>query len=271
MRSQFFALVRLFTAELSAARPELRVDDAELLVWAMLGVLTSHSYHDTPAGPDLLAEVLRAMALAVVTAPVASVVAPPAAAPRSGAGLLPHSSRERLLVVSIRLFAQHGYQAVSMADVGAAAGVTGTAVYRHFATKSELLAAGLGRSVDPMRLCVADALESASTAAEALANVVGAHVDFALRQHELLGLLASETVNLQGPQQREIHLAQQEYVQEWVHLVRQSDERLTAARARFLVHGALTLISDLTRTASLRNRPDLAVQLRVLALRVLSA
>lgn len=70
MRRQFFALVRLLTDELAAARGDLAVEDAELLVWAVLGVLTSHAYHDTPAGPDQLAEVLRAMALAVVTAPV---------------------------------------------------------------------------------------------------------------------------------------------------------------------------------------------------------
>lgn len=161
-----------------------------------------------------------------------------------------------------------------MADVGAAAGVTGTAVYRHFATKADLLAAGLARSVDPLRLGVAAALESAATPAEALAGVVGAHVDFALRQHDLLGLLGllvSETVNPQGPQRREIHAAQQEYVGEWVHLARQPPGRRTAARTRFLVHEAQTLISDVTRTTSLRARPDLAHQLRLLALRVLAA
>ena len=41
------------------------------------------------------------------------------------------------------LFAARGYHGVSMDDIGAAAGVTGPALYHHFAGKEAMLAAAL--------------------------------------------------------------------------------------------------------------------------------
>src|SRR5918911_4327851 len=53
------------------------------------------------------------------------------------------SRREEILQVAVGLFAARGYHGVSMDDVGAAAGVTGPALYHHFAGKEAMLAAAL--------------------------------------------------------------------------------------------------------------------------------
>src|SRR5436190_23685293 len=53
------------------------------------------------------------------------------------------SRREEILEIAVGLFAERGYHGVSMDDVGAAAGVTGPALYHHFAGKEAMLAAAL--------------------------------------------------------------------------------------------------------------------------------
>jgi len=48
--------------------------------------------------------------------------------------------RAQILAVAAELFAKHGYHGVSIADLGAAVGVSGPALYRHFEGKDALLA-----------------------------------------------------------------------------------------------------------------------------------
>jgi AcrR family transcriptional regulator len=55
------------------------------------------------------------------------------------------SRREVILAAAIRLFSQYGHGGVGMDDIGATAGMTGPAVYRHFAIKDELLGYALNR------------------------------------------------------------------------------------------------------------------------------
>jgi AcrR family transcriptional regulator len=48
--------------------------------------------------------------------------------------------RAQLLAVTARLFAERGFHGVSIEDIGAAAGISGPGVYRHFPSKDALLA-----------------------------------------------------------------------------------------------------------------------------------
>src|SRR3954447_8961119 len=50
------------------------------------------------------------------------------------------SRREQILRAAAQLFAERGSRAVGVDDVGAAVGVTGPAIYRHFASKDAMLA-----------------------------------------------------------------------------------------------------------------------------------
>ncbi len=49
--------------------------------------------------------------------------------------------RQLLLSATVDLVSERGFHAVGIADIGAAAGVTGSAIYRHFKDKTELLVA----------------------------------------------------------------------------------------------------------------------------------
>src|SRR3954462_10202873 len=65
-----------------------------------------------------------------------------AGAPASGVRRR-RSRRDEILEVAVGLFAAKGYHGVSMDDIGSAAGVTGPALYHHFAGKEAMLAAAL--------------------------------------------------------------------------------------------------------------------------------
>src|SRR3954469_3937500 len=73
-------------------------------------------------------------------------VRPPAQSRGAGpAGQQPRrrSRRDEILEIAVGLFASRGYHGVSMDDIGAAAGVTGPALYHHFAGKEAMLVAAL--------------------------------------------------------------------------------------------------------------------------------
>src|SRR4051812_49980571 len=53
------------------------------------------------------------------------------------------SRREEILEIAVGLFATRGYHGVSMDDIGKEAGVTGPALYHHFAGKDAMLVAAL--------------------------------------------------------------------------------------------------------------------------------
>ena len=60
--------------------------------------------------------------------------------------------REVIVTAAADLFARSGYAAVGMDDIGAAAGVTGPAIYRHFDGKAAVLAAVFDRIIDAVDL-----------------------------------------------------------------------------------------------------------------------
>jgi AcrR family transcriptional regulator len=65
------------------------------------------------------------------------------------------SRREEILEIAVGLFASRGYHGVSMDDIGAAAGVTGPALYHHFAGKEAMLVAALAEA-DALAASLAD-------------------------------------------------------------------------------------------------------------------
>jgi AcrR family transcriptional regulator len=63
---------------------------------------------------------------------------------------VPTSGRDRLLAAALRLFAAKGYAATSVADIQRASGLApgSGALYKHFGSKRELLAAAVAHRID---------------------------------------------------------------------------------------------------------------------------
>src|SRR5919199_4510505 len=91
------------------------------------------------------------------------------------------SRREEILEIAVDLFATRGYHGVSMDDIGAAAGVTGPALYHHFAGKEAMLAAALIPVSERLLTAGRERIEKfRDDPTRALTELVDFHVEFAL-------------------------------------------------------------------------------------------
>lgn len=79
--------------------------------------------------------------------------------------------RERILAAAAPLFYAHGVQAVGMAQVVEAAGCGKNALYRHFGSKADLVAAYLARFGEQRDAAVAAALHGHDDPADALVEL----------------------------------------------------------------------------------------------------
>ena len=84
------------------------------------------------------------------------------------------------------LVAERGYHQVGVDEIGAAAGVTGAAIYRHFSGKQELLVAVIERAVDALMGEARRIVGTAPSPAAAIDALVSAHVRFALTETALI-------------------------------------------------------------------------------------
>ena len=57
-------------------------------------------------------------------------------------------TRERLIAAAIDVFAEGGFRGASITDIAARAGISGPGVYKHFATKADLLIQAARHSLD---------------------------------------------------------------------------------------------------------------------------
>jgi AcrR family transcriptional regulator len=175
-----------------------------------------------------------------------SAVRPPAQTRGAGpAGQRRRSRREEILEIAVGLFAARGYHGVSMDDIGAAAGVTGPALYHHFAGKEAMLAAAL-IPVSEQLLAGGQAriAEASDDPAVALAALVDFHVEFALANPAVIALHLHELDRLPDEPRRQIRRLQRLYVEEWVGVLAKLRPELEAAEARVLAHSAFGLMNS---------------------------
>src|SRR5690606_6921871 len=132
-----------------------------------------------------------------------------------------------------------------MDDIGAAAGVTGPALYHHFAGKEAMLAAALYPVSEQLlaggRARVA---EHPGAPAETLVALVDFHVDFALNHPAVIALHLHELDRLPEEPRREIRRLQRLYVEEWVTVITALRPALDGAEARVLAHAAFGLMNS---------------------------
>lgn len=124
--------------------------------------------------------------------------------------------RDALVRAASALFAQRGYASVSLEEIGAAVGVSGPAVYRHFAGKQALLGAVLvgvseGLVQDGRRVCadVADPQER-------MAALVRFHVGFALREPDVIRVQDRDVAHLGEEDRQRVRALQRSYIELWV-------------------------------------------------------
>jgi AcrR family transcriptional regulator len=152
--------------------------------------------------------------------------------------------RERILRAAAELVAERGFHAVSMADIGAASGIVGSGVYRHFDSKSAVLVALLDDGMERLLAGAAAAVGSGRPGAEVLDELVRDQVRFAVDESLLVRLWLREVQTLPDGDQRRLRRLQRHYVEEWVHTLRELRPELPDGDARARVHVAIGAIQS---------------------------
>jgi AcrR family transcriptional regulator len=155
------------------------------------------------------------------------------------------SRRDEILEIAVGLFAQRGYHGVSMDDIGSAAGVTGPALYHHFAGKEAMLVAALIPVSEGLLYGGKERVaRHPDDASAALADLIEFHVEFALANPAVIALHLHELDRLPDDPRRAIRRLQRLYVEEWVAVLAEIRPELDAGEARVLAHSAFGLMNS---------------------------
>ncbi|NIH87391.1 TetR/AcrR family transcriptional regulator [Amycolatopsis granulosa] len=260
------ALLAAWAKELMNVRDDLEPADAELLCWAAMSVFGSVSVHRTSVARKRFAELLAALARRVLDVRLPDVLDPPTAA-SPGVGVV--SRREQILSAAAELFQRAGFHAVSMEDIGAAAGIAGPSVYRHFSSKAALLGAIARRAADRLLLDAERVRLGSADETEALRGLIDSYVRVLTGSAELAVSFSADAVTYAEEESAELRRIQRDYVAQWVGLLGAAQPSLNPREAKITVHAALTIANDLSRTRRVNQRPCLAGELRALMAAVL--
>ena len=152
--------------------------------------------------------------------------------------------RAAILAASARLFAAAGFNGVSIEDLGAATGVSGPAIYRHFDSKQAVLAAlliGVSEDLVAGGLAVVDA---APDAAAALRALVAFHVDFALSQPDVIRVQDRDLDSLGEADSHDVRALQRRYVELWVDVLGALHPHTETGFLRMRAHAVFGLMNS---------------------------
>lgn len=239
--------------DLRAARPELTTDQAALLTQCALGAVTSISFHRQSLPEPEFATLLRDLCLRML------LLAPATASDRSrrGADRVPPPAggrRGELADAAIRLFARHGFSAVTIDDIGAAVGIAGPSVYKHVASKQELLQNGFANGTAALRASFDACTAGAADPAAALREVTDSYVSVALDHADLITVLIADAHHLAPDERSRARRNQRDYIDAWaalIHTIRVESDAVT----RIKIQAAQMVANDIGRTPRLHRGP----------------
>lgn len=257
LRSAVRDVIGRIAAVLGTVRPDLDEDARDLFAWSIAGVGVSPAFCQSDLSDKEQARLLAELIGRILNAPapVGFEIDRHRPAPT---GLLPQSRREALLHEAIRLFAERRYASVGIEDVAASLGIAGPSVYNHFDSKVDLLVTALNRGAAYLYMQASDGLAASDTAPQALAGLVASYVEFALTHPALVDLLMTEVRNLPEPHRSAALDAQRDYVEEWVHLLRQCHPDRVRSAARLQVQVVLSVINHVAGVPHLQSTPATA-------------
>ena len=179
--------------------------------------------------------------------------------------------REQLLEAAALLFSARGFHAVGIDDIGAAAGISGPGVYRHFSSKQALLEALCDRAMSRMLDGAQDIARSVEEAHTALEALVDLHVAFTVSERALIGVWVREARSLSEDVRRSLRQRMREYEQLWLQVLGPLRDDLTAPEVAVVTGSTLAMLNGTAFASPVVEPDELARHLRRMALAALLA
>jgi AcrR family transcriptional regulator len=154
------------------------------------------------------------------------------------------SRRSAYLAAAATLFAARSYAEVTIGDLGEAAGVSGPALYKHFANKEavlvELLVAVSQRLLGAAQEIVADDIP----AAEKLDRLVAFHTDFALQESDTILIQGRDLGLLPPDASRRVRSLQRAYLEQWRTVLTEVRPELDRDECELRLQGIFGLLNS---------------------------
>jgi AcrR family transcriptional regulator len=152
--------------------------------------------------------------------------------------------KQRILTAAAELGARRGFHAISMADIGAEAGIVGSGIYRHFGSKTSILVALLDLVMDRIASGSAEIIAAGGSNDLVLSELVRDQIAVAIEDREILAVYHHEIHTLPEEDRRRLRLRQRHYIEDWVHLLAPLRRDLTDGELRLAVHAAIGAIQS---------------------------
>ncbi len=169
--------------------------------------------------------------------------------------------KQRILAAAAALGARRGFHAISMADIGAEAGIVGSGIYRHFGSKASILVAMLDQVMDRIATGGAEVMAAGGSDGFVLSELVRDHIATAIEHREVLAVYHREIHTLPEEDRRRLRRRQRHYIEDWVHLLAPLRRDLTDGELRLAVHAAIGAIQSTLFFRSGLPRGQLAARL----------
>jgi len=159
--------------------------------------------------------------------------------------------RQQILAIAAELFAEKGFHGVSIAELGAACGFSGPAIYRHFGSKDAVLAEMLVNISDELLTVGRQRVRDAGSSEDALRALIDWHLTFALDHQALIVVQDRDWTALPLEARAKVRDTQRRYVEVWVKQVRTIHSDLAPKPARATVHATFGLLNSTPHSAFL--------------------
>jgi len=184
-------------------------------------------------------------------------------------GRRPPLRREMILAAAADLFHDRGYAGTSIEDIGAAVGMTGPAIYRHFESKEALLSELLERTIRRGQRDIVATLSSGLSPEEALEKIVRLSIRNTIEERASVITGEREGRSLSPEIRRRLARERKVMFEAWVEALRAARPGLELGEARAIVHGVTALILAVNRASDLKAEPrtELFARMAMAALR----
>jgi len=173
--------------------------------------------------------------------------------------------RAQLLTVAAALMAERGFHGTSINDLGAAAGVSGPAVYRHFPSKQAVLGEMLIGISQRLLDTGHQRVRGASDPGEAVTALIAWHVEFALSEPNLIRVQDRDLASTAPEDRRRVRQLQRAYAEVWVHQLQAALPELGESMSRARVHAVFGLLNSTPYSGRGVDIAQMAVVLRGMA------
>ena len=147
--------------------------------------------------------------------------------------------RARILAAAMDLFHNKGFHATGMDEIGAAAGITGPGIYRHFESKEKILATGVREAVGGWLDRNRAILAIPAPPEAVLDGLIANFVEGLIADRFVSVIIMRERHALAPDTRRWVDQAERDHIAAWVEALGRLRPDLDEREARLMVHAGL--------------------------------